>query len=354
MADDASLLLNRVLAAAAKKKAESIHLTVGTPPVLRVNTQLAELAGEAVLTEEIISAILERLLSERQRQILVKDKQILVVNILDDRRLRVGAYRQRGMTAVTLKIVGLVPALLTLGLPKGVLKFSEFSHGLVIIAGPFSAGKSTTAAAIIEEINKTRKENIVTIEKPIENLFVNDRSLITQREVGVDAASFSKALKYCRQEDVDVIMVGETADPEVAPLLLGFAAVERLVVWQMDAVSSIQVLRRIIAQYPADRRQRALNILAASLAGIIVQRLVPRIGGGLVLATEVLIANSAVRTTIKEDRLGQLASIIQTSKEEGMQDLDQSLLNLVRLGDVRIEDATEAAVDKDNFQALIK
>lgn len=222
------------------------------------------------------------------------------------------------------------------------------------MAGPYGSGRTTTVASMIEEINGSRKENIITIEKPIEYLLANKKSLIEQQEVGPDTNSFADALKYTQQADVDVVAVGATPEPEVIPLVLEFSNAGRLALLIMDTTSVIQTIEEIFATFPLPERQRAQLLLSESLLAIIVQRLVPKVGGGLILAAEVLIANEPVRSLIAEGRIKQITTILQTSREEGMVSLDQSLTELVKSGEVLIDKAIEFATDPQSFRAMVK
>ena len=346
-----SAVLQKILVGAAKRRAASIHFAVNVYPMLRVDGQMVELRDEQLITPQFIEQFADSVLTPEQKKILTEQRELTtVVDLAGKFRLKVNLFYQKNSLAAAIRIIPIqIPLLINLGLPKSMYKLSELNDGLVIIAGPYGSGRSTTAASILEEINKTRKATIVTIEKPLEFLHTNKLSLIEQREVGRDVNSFADALRYCQEIDVDVISVGVNSETETLPLVVEFASSGRLVVQQMDTVSVLQTIEEIIAAFGKET-ERAQTLLAAALQAIIVQRLVPRVGGGLALAAEVLIANGPVRSLIGEGRNKQLTTILQSSRAEGMSTLDQSLADLVRSGEVLLDHAVEYADDPNSLR----
>ena len=351
-----NVVINKILMAAAKQRASYIHLTVGAYPSLRVDDKLVELETENVITNDFVKKIADDWLDDVQKKILEQEKIVTFTKEIGKKfRLKANFFFQKKFLSASLSLIpSQIPLLTNLGLPKSVFNLTEKKSGLVVIAGPFSSGKTTTVASIIEEINKSRKENIFVIEKPTEYLFINKKSLVEQQEVGRDVNSFVAALEYAQQADIDIVAVGTTSEREAIPLVLDFANSGRLAILAMDTMSVIQTIEEIFASFPANEKQRAQFLLAESLVAIVAQRLVPRIGGGLSLAAEVLIATEPVRSLIKEARISQITNILQTSRAEGMLNMDQSLADLVDSGEVLVEKAVEHASDAQNFRAMAK
>jgi twitching motility protein PilT len=352
----ADSVIDKILTIAAKKKASNIHLTVGSFPVLRIDEKLLELPDEAIVTDDFLRQLAESWLEISQMQELTKNKEIVFTKELNKKfRFKINFFFQKGFLSASLKVIyGKIPALLSLGLPKSVHSLPEKNSGLIAVCGPYDSGRSTTVNSIIEEINRKRNKNIIVIEKPIEYLFTNQKSIIEQREVGRDAISFAEAIRSAQQSDVDVISVGVNSEQEAVPLAVEFANSGRLAFIIMDATSSTQAIEEIISSFPVQEKERAGMLLADSLISIISQRLVPRRGGGLVLAAEVLLATEAVRSLIKEGKTKQLTTVLQSSREEGMVSMDQSLAELVLIHEVAVDKALEYASDKENFRSIAR
>ncbi len=351
-----NIIINNILTAAAKRKASTVHLTVGAYPALRIDEELVELKDEQIVTNDFVKKLANDWLNNDQKKQLEHEKEIIFVKEVAERfRIKVNFFFQKSFLSASLRLIpAQIPPLINLGLPKSVYSLMDKKAGLIIVAGPYGSGRTTTIAAMVEEINKSRKENIITIEKPIEYLFTNQSSLIEQREVGQDTNSFTDALQYAQQADIDVIAIGVNSEAGVIPLVLEFANSGRLAIMAMDTNSAIQSTEEILASFPPADKSRAQLLLAESLLAIIVQRLVPRAGGGLVLAAEVLIATEAVQSLIQEGRIKQINTILQSSRAEGMLSLDQSLAELVKSGEVLIDQAIEHTTDPENFRAMAK
>lgn len=351
-----TLTIEKIIAAAAKRRASYIHLTVGAYPTLRIDEELIELKDEPLVNNDFLKQIIAGWLSAEQKKELEQKKEIIFIKEVGKSfRLRVHIFYQKNLLSASLRLISAqIPTLADLGLPKAVFGLTEKKTGLIIIIGPYGSGRTTTVASFVEEINKSRKENIVTIERPIEYLLANKESLVEQREVGRDANSFTDALKYAQQTDVDVVVVDATPETEIMPLVLDFANSDRLALLIMDTTNAIQTIEEIFASFPSGDRAKSQLLLADSLLAIINQRLVPKVGGGLALVAEVLIANETVRALIRDGRLQQLAMIIQTSRAEGMISLDQNLAELVKAGKVLIDKAIEYADDPDNFRKIAR
>lgn len=351
-----SLIIARIITNAAKRRASDIHLSAGNRPSIRIDENLVELEQENVITKDFIKKFIESIIDDFQRKVLEEKKNISFVYLFEDKiRLRVNIFFQKGSPAVSMKLIPLkIPTIEDLGLSKSVKAFLESDFGLVIIAGPYGSGRTTTASSFIEEINKKRSKNIVTLEMPIEFIFTNNKSNVEQREIGRDAVSFFDALKYTRQEDVDILLIGDNDEDSIAPLILEFASGGKLVFFIMDALTVTQAIDKFIGKFKEYEEMRARAVFAQCLVGIYAQRLVPRVGGGKVVAEEILIANQAIRNVITEGKIPQLENILQTSQSEGMMSLDQSLARLVKEGEVGLNEAQEHAVDKQNFRSMIR
>jgi twitching motility protein PilT len=269
-------------------------------------------------------------------------------------RFRANAYRQRGSTSIALRLISnVMHSFAELNLPPTLEVFSQRQQGFFLVVGPVGQGKSTTLAAIIDLINENRAEHIVTIEDPIEYIFPQKKALIDQREVRIDTPDFYTALSSAFREDVDVIMVGEMRGYETISAAVTAAETGHLVLSTLHTNNAAQTIDRIIDSFPANQQQQVRIQLAGSLAGIFSQRLVPRISGGLVPAYELLINNSAISNLIREGRTHEINTVIQTSSQDGMVDMDRSLAELVQKGEVSVEHAYERALDPRVFERYL-
>ena len=349
-------ILNRVLTEAAKRRASTIHLTVGAPPMLRLDEELLDVPETEVLTREFMEKLAESILDDAGRQQLSSQKSLSIVKTVADRfRLKMNFFFQKGNIAAEFRLIpSQSPPLINLGLPKAVYGLADRRSGLIVVAGPYGSGRSTTVASFLEEINRSRKEAILTIEQPTEYLHVNKMSLVEQREVGLDAPSFVDALRACQESDIDVLSVGRTSEPGVQQLVLEFAASGRLTFWQSDATSAVHAIESLLIDFSVEDRSRGQLLVSEALLAVLVQRLIPRTGGGHVLAAEVLINNDAISSLIRENRLNQIPTILQSSRAEGMLTLDQSLAALVKSGEVLIDQAIEYAVSPEGLRSMIK
>ena len=356
MSTSTNILVNKILTTAAKRKASNIHLTVGAVPVLRIDGDLEELRNESVVTNDLIERLVHEWLDDEQKKILEKEKEIMFSREVGKNfRLKINFFFQKKFLSASLSFIPTeIPPLVNLGLPKSVYSLAEKNSGLIVVAGPFGSGRTTTVASLIEEINKTRNENIVILERPIEYFFTNKKSIIEQREVGRDVNSFVDGLEYVSQADVDVVAVGVNLEEEVIPLVIDFANSGRLAILTMDTTSAVKAIEDIIASFDQEDKTRGQSLVAESLLAVIAQRLVPRVGGGMSLASEVLIATNPVKSLIREGRFNQITSILQSSRAEGMITLDQSLASLVRSGEILIDQAAKYAQDPENFRAMVK
>lgn len=310
------------------KRASDLHLRAGMPPVMRIDGDLEPLAME-VLSNEVIDSIIGGMLSTQQLNLFEQGQEVDLSTCVGGSRCRVNVFRHsRGVGVVFRLIPQEISSLQALEMPEVVSKVLSRGKGLVLVTGPTGSGKSTTLAAMIDHLNKERAGHIVTVEDPIEFVHTSKRALITQREVGGHTVSFSAALRAALREDPDVIMVGELRDLETIQLALTAAETGHLVLATLHTASAAKTVDRIIDVFPAEQQAQVRAMFAESLEAVISQRLIKRVGGGRVAAVEVLIGTTAVRHLIREGKLHQLYSVMQTSHQLGMQTMERHLAEL--------------------------
>lgn len=338
--------IKELLALTIKNKASDLHLLEGVVPTFRIDGALRYLTTHAVLAATDIEEMVFSLLTPEQKELFLTNKELDFSFSYPEKaeealgRFRANVYFQRGSVALALRF--LIPSIKTiedLMLPKVCHKFASLKQGFVIVAGPTGHGKSTTLAAILNEINQKRAAHILTIEDPIEFVYPKGNSIITQREMGIDTHSWSMALRSSLREDPDVVMVGEMRDPETMQAAITLAETGHLVFSTLHTNSAAQSIDRVVDFFPSDQRPQIRVQLAATLKGIISQRLLQRIGGGRIPAVEILLGTAAVASNIREGKSHLIDSVIQTSKDMGMVTLDEALASLVRAGLVTLEDA---------------
>lgn len=339
-----------------KRNASDLHIQVGLPPILRIDGALMPIAGLSALTEDSIQKMVFATLDSEQREILAKDKEFdYSFSFGGVARFRVNAFQERGNLAAAFRLIpNKMPTLADLGLPQVVSTFANFSQGLVLVTGPTGSGKSTTLAALIDKINQERAEHIITIEDPIEFTHKSKKSVVVQREVHYDTFSFQRALKSVLRQDPDVVLLGEMRDLESMQSAITTAETGHLVFATLHTNSAAQSVDRIVDVFPAEQQPRIRTQLASILQAICSQRLVPAIGGGRIAACEILVANTAVRSIIREGKTHQLDTAIQTGVNEGMQTMDRTLAKLVHQGTITFDNALEYAVDPVEFKRLAR
>jgi twitching motility protein PilT len=335
--------------------ASDLHLGAAVQPVIRVAGQLNPLLSQPALSNDDMRGLLGQMLPPDR---LARFKEIQEADFSYTHkgsvRLRGNAFVERGNWAVALRIIPtIIRSIAELGLPPSIENFASREQGFFLVVGPVGQGKTTTLAALIEKINQERAEHIVTIEDPIEYLFENKRSLIDQREVTIDTASFEAALHSVFREDIDVLMVGEMRTPESIATAVTAAETGHLVFSTLHTNNAAQTIDRIIDSFPPGQQDQIRIQLAGSLAGIFSQRLVPRISGGLVPACELLINNNAVANLIREKRTHEVQTVIETGTEEGMIDMNRSLADLVRAGEVTVESAYTHSLNPKSLERLL-
>ncbi|NPV26186.1 MAG: type IV pilus twitching motility protein PilT [Firmicutes bacterium] len=345
------MLIQHLLEMVIAQNASDLHLTVGVPPVLRIDGHLTPIESEA-LTPEHTAELANQLFTPKLREKFNQDGQVDFSYSLPQRgRFRVNVYKQRGCTGLAIRLIPYrVPTLAELGLPEVLKTLTRRPKGLVLVTGPTGSGKSTTLAAMIEQINTERSGHIITLEDPIEYLHRHKKCVINQREIGLDTPSFAQGLRAALRQDPDVILVGEMRDLETIATAITAAETGHLVLATLHTVDAAQTIDRIIDVFPPNQQQQIRVQLAATLQGVVAQQLLPRADGrGRVAALEIMLVTPAIRNLIREGKTHQIISSLQTGGKLGMQTMEQALRNLVQSGLVTRE---EAMLRTNNLDAL--
>lgn len=348
-----TLLLNKIFGIALERKASDIHLIPGNYPVLRLDQKLFVMMEENILTVDIVQGLVDSFLSETEHERLKKEREVKTIYIWANRaRFRATVFYQKGYLAISLRLIPrAIPSPKDLKLPAVVLDKIVAQQGLIIICGPFNSGRTTTIASLLEYINTNFSKRILTIERPIEYLLVNSKSIVNQREVGSDTTSFIQGLTDSIDDDVDVIGVSELQEAGVYELLLTVVESGKLVLAIMNTSSAIATIERFLSNIPRDRRSWAKDVLSKQLLLVVSQRLVPANVGGYTLATEILTMTAAVSSIIREENFSQMTNVLQTSRDEGMSSLDSRLAELVRGGVIAAEEARKFAFDPNSIHS---
>jgi twitching motility protein PilT len=348
--------LKDLLLQAAKQNASDLHLGIGRKPTLRIDGALIPIADENILNPETVEGLVMAMLNDEQKAKLLKEKQIdFAYNLEDKARFRVNVYYQKGYLAAALRLIpARIMTIEELNLPPILHEFTKLSQGFILIVGPAGHGKSTTLAAILDEINHNRSDHIITIEDPIEYVFTQDRGIVSQREVGVDVPTFNDGLRTVLRQDPDVIMIGEMRDKESISTALTAAETGHLVFSTLHTNSASQTIDRIIDTFPAEQQNQVISQLSATLVAIVSERLIPQVGGGRVPAMEIMIVNPAIRNLIRERKVYQIDLVIETSFQEGMITLNRSLANLVKNKIISLESAELYSLNPSELRILIE
>lgn len=347
--------IKEILRVARDAGASDVHITAGSVPKIRVQGQLVSMEFPRMLPSDT-EGFLGEIMDEAQRAAFeAKGEADLSFSIPDEGRYRINAYKQRGSTAMAIRLVGArIPSPGELGMPKSVLGLSEKNRGLVLVAGPAGSGKSTTLAALIDRINGSRECNIITLEDPIEYLHSHKKSLVNQREIGLDSESFQSALRSALREDPDVILVGELRDPETISMALTAAETGHLVLSALHTRGAANTIDRIVEVFPVQHQQQIRVQLSGVLEAIVSQQLISRADNfGRVTAFEVLLVNQAVRSLIREGKYYQLMTVMKTDRRGGMLTMDESLIQLCHEGRISREAAISAAVDPESVRSKL-
>lgn len=332
-----------------------LHFSAGSHPTVRVASALTSLTKEPILTPEDTLALLSVMITKEERERFLLERELdFSYQLEDGNRFRCNAFFQRGATGVAMRLIPReIRSISELNLPPILESFARRTQGFFLVVGPVGQGKTTTLASLIELINQERAEHIVTIEDPIEYIFEPKRSLIDQREVKIDTNDFSTALRGAFRQDIDVMLIGEMRGPETMAAAVTAAETGHLVFSTLHTNNAAQTVNRIIDTFPSDQQDQIRLQLASSLAGIFSQRLIPRIGGGLVPAYELLVANKAVSNLIREKRTHELNTVIETGAQDGMIDMNRSLAELVARGEISADSAYQYSLNPKVLDRLI-
>ncbi len=346
--------IHDMLQMVADQKASDLHIVVGMPPNLRIDGQLVPIAGAPPLTTDQVDGLVLPLMTNEQKDYVTVNKEIdFGYQFKNVGRFRINVYTQRGSLAAALRLIpDQIRTLDELQLPSVMHDFTHYRQGLVLLTGPTGEGKSTTLAAIIDEINQTRAEHILTIEDPIEFVYKPAKSIVSQREVNSDTHGWDIALRSALREDPDVVLVGEMRDYETISAAITVAETGHLVFGTLHTATAAQTIDRIIDVFPAHQQSQIRQQLAAVLQAVVSQRLIPLTGGGRSAATEIMLATAAIRNLIREEKAFQIDSAIQTSGEMGMMLIENSLLQMVQRGLITMEVARSYAFRPDMFERL--
>ncbi|MDP3729462.1 MAG: PilT/PilU family type 4a pilus ATPase [bacterium] len=348
--------LRTLLLTAAEQRASDLHLGVNRRPSIRIDGSLVGIEKESVLTPEAVEGLITEMLTPEQMERFIKERQLDFAYSFEDKaRFRVNVFFQRSYMAAALRLISTeIQTIDDLRLPPIVHDFARLSQGFVLVVGPAGHGKSTTLAAIIDEINRQRTDHIITIEDPIEYLFAQDKCIISQREIGFDSPSFHDALKTLLRQDPDVVMIGEMRDPESIGVAMTAAETGHLVFSTLHTNSAAQTIDRIIDVFPQEQQGQVMTQLAATLVGVVSLRLIPRLDGGRVPAVEVMLVNSAIRNLIRERKTHQIDLVIETSLQEGMLTLNRSLVQLIKDKQISLEDAELYSLNPNELRVLLE
>lgn len=348
--------VKKILDIAIKERSSDLLISAGHPPVIRITGQLVPLIKEKAISAQDAREMAFSLMDEAKKKKFLAEKEIDFSYDFDGKaRFRVNVFFQRDSVSLALRLIPpTIKTIEELSLPPVLHELSTKSQGLVLVTGASGQGKSTTLAAMLDEINHTRAVHIITIEDPIEYLYQGDRAIIDQREVGVDTNSFGTALKAVFRQNPDVIMVGEMRDIETISTAITAAETGHLVFATLHTNSAAQSIHRIIDVFPADQQNQIRFQLAGSLLAVVSQRLVPRIRGGFIPVCEVMICNNAVSNLIRENKTHEIPAVIETSMKEGMVSLNRALSDLVRQKEISLKDSIDYSLDPSELKNLLR
>ena len=351
-----SQLLKKLLTLVINKEASDLHISVSHHPILRITGRMVPLLKEKKISAQDSQELAFSLMTDLQKDRFLKEKDIdFSYNFEDKARFRVNIFFQKGNISAAFRFIPKkIKTIEELNLPPVLHEFTVRSQGLVLITGASSQGKSTSLAALIDEINHNRPVHIITIEDPLEYIFEGDRAIVDQREVYQDTLSFNRALRATFRQDPDVILVGDMRDLETIATAITAAETGHLVFATLHTNNASQSIHRVVDVFPAEQQNQVRYQLSGSLLGIISQRLIPRIQGGFIPVCEVLISTSAISNLIRENKIHEIPAVIETSAKEGMISFNRSLADLVRKKEITLQDALEYSLSPVELQRLLK
>jgi len=351
---DYNKFLDEILTSLIHEDGSDLHLGAGRKPAVRINGQLVFLSNKEALSQEDIVGILKILVGDEKTNKFIEEKEIdFSFAFKNITHLRGNAFFQRGSICIALRLVPKAKSFEELSLPAVLKEFAMRKQGFFLVVGPVGQGKSTTLSTMINYINKESTTHIITIEDPIEYVYSQDRSIIDQREIGLDSKDFPEALKAAFREDVNVILIGEMRSTETISAAVTAAETGHLVFSTLHTNNAPQTIDRIIDSFPANQQEQIRLQLASSLVGILSQRLIPRITGGRIPAFELLINNNAVANLIREKRTHEINTVIETSSEQGMIDMNRYLVELVAKGEITLESAYQYSFNPKALERIL-
>lgn len=347
-------MIDKLLEGAIEMGASDVHLNTKNPPVFRIDGLIKRIKGEN-LTPEQLEGFAKKLLGEKEYKRLIDGEDIDLAYSNSQGRYRVNAFRQLGNVAIAIRLLrGTIPTLEELNFPQIFYDLAELPRGIVLVTGPTGSGKSTTLAAMINQINKDKSKHILTLEDPIEYIHEQKKSIVTQREIYKDTQSFSTALKSALREDPDIILVGEMRDPETIQLALSAAETGHLVFSTLHTIGAPDTVNRIIDAFPSNQQDQVRSQLSTALKGVISQVLLPKLDGGRIAAHEILVSSDAVSNLIRQNKVNLIRSTMLSGGGLGMQVLDKKLAELVQKKMIAESVGFELAKDKDEFSRFIR
>lgn len=348
-------LMMKVLKLAVTKQASDIHLTAGSPPVLRINGSIFKINNPPLTSEEVKNLCYSLISDEQKSDFESKNHLDFSFFVKNIGRFRGTLFFQKACVSGVLRLLNSgATGLEELCLPETIGELINYPQGLVLVTGPTGSGKSTTLAALVNKINETRRSHILTIEDPIEIVHSHKNSIVNQREIGVDCQSFSDGLKNALRADPDVCLVGEMRDQETIESTLKLAETGHLVFSTLHTNTSAKSIDRIVGAFKSDDREMIQDQLSTVLQAIVSQRLIPSLNGGRKVATEIMIATPAIRNLIREGKIFSIYSVIQTSVDQGMSTLNQSLVQLIEQGDISSQEAFKVSTEREELYQLLK
>jgi twitching motility protein PilT len=348
--------LKKLLDITVQQEASDLDISVGHAPNIRITGQLVPLTQEKIITPEDSQGLAFAMLTDTQKKKLLAEKEIDFSYQHEDKgRFRINIFFQRGTISLALRFIpSKIRTIEELNLPTILHDFTSRPQGLILVTGATSQGKSTTLAAMIDEINHTRSVHVITVEDPIEYTYPVDRAMIEQREVEIDTLNFNSALRSTLRQNPDVIMVGEMRDLETIATTITAAETGHLVFATLHTNSAAQTIHRIVDVFPAEQQSQIRHQLASSLLGIVSQRLIPRIRGGFIPVCEVMLCNTAIANLIRENKIHEIPAVIETSAKEGMISFNRAMVDLVRKKEISLKNAMDYSLDASEIKNLLQ